>query len=454
MRFDLSRQPLVPAFATMLLFIVLTVWKMPSSVPAGAVCDGHIPAGRGTEPTTGVVRGVGTETGRSVPAAEVVGQAADTSSANRMADSGTTAEVSGGRAQEYAGAATGDSSHGDRALRDGVDTLLRAEECRAQPDEAAAARAAGSSAAADAPYAGGAGVEEVAEGAGGVVASPAELLGRFQAASPGWARLCAALTLLWAGLSLGRMTVRRNLYGVGSCIAMPLFGMTLCLLPTGGESLAAYVAALLLALSIRYCGRAYRNGYAFDSIFRAAFCLGAIPLLVPAALPLYLLLPFAALLFRRTVRETLVACFGLLLPAAVFVYVDWGAGEAFATALLRPGIAFLEGEPLDFVRSLPLATLCALGTLAGLSCVAVALFVARLYAVGTKARVILLYTLGVLVLTVVLLCGPAASPALFALLAVPVAVLLPLFFVRVRPVFSVPAYALLALAALAVFVMQ
>lgn len=455
MRFDLSRQPLVPAFATMLLFIVLTVCKMTSSAPADAVCDGGIPASCGTEPMPGGIRGAGAEAGRRVPTAAIAGWTTDPSTGDRMAGRGTSAEGLGSEAPRAADA-DGDAglSGNDRALCGCGDSVLRAEDVRVVPDGTAASHVVGSCAAVDVSYAGEANPGTAPDGSAGGVASPAALLGRFQSASPGWARLCAALTLLGAGLCLGRMTVRRNLYGVGSCIAMPLFGMVLCLLPAGGESLAAYVAALLSALSIRYCGRAYRNGYAFDSIFRAAFCLGAVPLLVPAALPLYLLLPFAALLFRRTVREMLVASFGLLLPVAVFVYVDWGAGEEFATALLRPGVAFLAGVPLDFVCGLPPAALCVLGALAGLSCLAVGLFLTHLYAVGTKARFILLYTLGVLVLTAALLCGPAASPALFPLLAVPVAVLLPLFFVRVRPVLSVPAYAVLALAALAGFFMQ
>ena len=180
----------------------------------------------------------------------------------------------------------------------------------------------------------------------------------------------------------------------------------------------------------------------------------SIPLLVPAALPLYLLLPFAVLLFRRTVRETLVAIFALLLPVAVFVYVDWGAGEAMATASLRPLVAFATGVPLEFLCRLSLAVQLALGAMAGLALVASGLFLAHLYAVGSKARFILLYTLGVTVLTGLLVCMPSASPALFGLLAVPVAILAPLLFVRLRSAFAVPLYLLLALAALGSAFMQ
>lgn len=472
MRFDLSRQPLVPAFLTLLFFTVLTVWRMPSRTPFAPVrCEAPAACADGASsevfrPDRGGVRSAESEqtptlrTADSVAAsAEVdtlvsmlpdslVGRAlvAATPQGHSAAEATPRADLSAAAMQE----GLDDSLRRAGLRREGVAAADRSDTNPAGPGCGAAAGTTGSTL----PTVSARAAQPAAGGPCGAVAWPSELLARFQAARPGWAQLLAALSLLYAGLCLGRMTVRRNLYGSGTCIAMSLFGMAVCLLPAGGESLAASLAAALSALSIKNCGRAYRNGYAFDSIFRAALYLGAIPLLVPAALPLYLLLPFAVLLFRRTVRETLVAIFALLLPVAVFLYVDWGAGEAIATAALRPLVAFATGVPLEFLCRLSLAVQLALGAMTGLALVASGLFLAHLYAVGSKARFILLYTLGVTVLTGLLVCVPSASPALFGLLAVPVAILVPLLFVRLRSAFAVPLYLLLALAALGSAFMQ
>ena len=55
------------------------------------------------------------------------------------------------------------------------------------------------------------------------VSSPGELLAQFQAAHPVWARWIAGLLMLFTGMSIGRLTVRYNLYSVGTCLAIPLY---------------------------------------------------------------------------------------------------------------------------------------------------------------------------------------------------------------------------------------
>ena len=56
------------------------------------------------------------------------------------------------------------------------------------------------------------------------LSTPAELLARFQAACPGWSRWIGGFLILFVGMSLGRLTVRYNLYSVGTCLAIPLYG--------------------------------------------------------------------------------------------------------------------------------------------------------------------------------------------------------------------------------------
>lgn len=154
-------------------------------------------------------------------------------------------------------------------------------------------------------------------------------LARFQAAYPVWARLAAGFMILFTGMCTGRIAIRYNLYGVSTCLPIPLYAVVACghrfgrKLPDGIRRLDAAALA-----AKNYC-RSYCNGYGFDAIFRASLYLGLLPLVYAPATPLVLILPLAILLFRRTFREVVVAAAGLILPVLTACYVSWGAGEEF-----------------------------------------------------------------------------------------------------------------------------
>lgn len=154
-------------------------------------------------------------------------------------------------------------------------------------------------------------------------------LARFQAAYPVWSKFAAGFMLLFTGMCAGRITIRYNLYTVGTCLPIPLYAIVACGIATGGNYLAGFAASMLLALATKNYCRAFCNGYGFDAIFRASLYLGLMPLVYAPALPLLLLLPLAVLLFRRTFREVVVATAGLLLPIFTACYVSWGSGAEF-----------------------------------------------------------------------------------------------------------------------------
>ncbi len=282
------------------------------------------------------------------------------------------------------------------------------------------------------------------------VATPEELLLRLQTAFPVWSRVISLLLLLFSGMCIGRITVRYNLYSVGSCLAIPLFGIGACLVAKGPIFLGAFVAATLTALVLKHFCRAFCNGYAFDAIFRASFYLGTLPLVSPAALPLLLLLPLALLLFRRTTREAVVASVGLILPGAIFCYANWGAGGAFFAPLVFLTQEAVSGLPLAFPQSLSVVQAGFAATLLLLCIAAVTLFSTNVYTVGTKPRFILVFAVCTLVLAILALAGPAASYATLASAIVPAAVLIPLFFIRMRPGLALAIY--LGLLGFAVFI--
>lgn len=272
------------------------------------------------------------------------------------------------------------------------------------------------------------------------IGTPARLVVDFQAARPGWARALATLAFVLSALATGRMTQRHALYGVSTCLAVPLAGLFMLGLMQGTGSLAVATGALLLAYSTKNFARSFRNGYAFDALLRGGGYLGMLVVLFPATLPLVALLPFAGLLFRRTLREAAVALFGAALPLLLFAYVNWGAGGRFAAPFEALGGVFV-GDYLAALRGLSSAVWFFAAFLILLDLAAIAALLRNLYGVGTQPRFILLYNIGVLALLLLHFAGPAASLALLPLAAVPSAVLVPVVFVRIRPALATLLYA-------------
>lgn len=282
---------------------------------------------------------------------------------------------------------------------------------------------------------------------------PGEWLADFEARHPGGARWIGGLLILFAGLSIGRLTARNNLYSVGTCLAIPLYGILLCGVGDGAL-LTASAAPALLALATKNYARSFRNGFGFDAIFRASLYLGLLPLVAPAALPLLLLLPLAVQLFRRTLRELAVALAGVMLPLFILCYVNWGAGGDFTAPALLLGQLFCCGPFPVLGTLLPLPKLLFAGAAAVLGLLASLFVFADRYAVGTKPRFVLLLACIMLVLTGGSLCGPAATAETATLLAVPVTLLLPFLFVRIHRSIAAPLYAALLAVAVANAILQ
>ena len=66
----------------------------------------------------------------------------------------------------------------------------------------------------------------------GAVRDALPLLGgqfaRFQAAYPVWSKFAAGFMLLFTGMCAGRITIRYNLYTVGTCLPIPLYAIVAC----------------------------------------------------------------------------------------------------------------------------------------------------------------------------------------------------------------------------------
>lgn len=276
-------------------------------------------------------------------------------------------------------------------------------------------------------------------------APTAEWLVRFEMQRPILSFVTAGVLLLGAGLTVGRIGVRYNLYSVGSCLGVSLYGLLACGILIGGDYLAGMLAAFLLARVFRFYCASLRNGYTFDALFRGSFSLGLLPLVYPPALVFVPLAGWALVCFKRTLREAVVTFAGLLLPAALAGYLWWAVAGSFAEPFAGLWQVFLASGGLTIFDPAAPAVPALLCFVLFLVLCAALFFLSERYASGTRVRAILFFDLGALALSALLFLVPSATASIFALAAVPAALLLPFLFVRIRPVLAAATYLTLLL---------
>lgn len=246
------------------------------------------------------------------------------------------------------------------------------------------------------------------------------------------ARTLCVFLIFYSGVTLGRMTVRYSLYSLHTYLAIPLYGFFACGLFVSSGFAVEYLSGALLVLSLNSFYASFRSGdYGFGAIFRGSLCIGIIPLIYTPALVLFLVIPLAVFLFKRSAREFLVASIGYLFPLFVICYLNWAMDGAFVTPVLVLFKAFIGVGDFWILNldSMSLAMLCV--TLLLFLCAGVCYFL-DIYAAGPKSRSILLFNLSLFIVIGSMLFMPCASAASVAMLAIPIAVVLPLLFVRLN----------------------
>ena len=265
----------------------------------------------------------------------------------------------------------------------------------------------------------------------------------FQHQHPTASHWIGGFLLLFTGVSLGRLTVRYNLYGSGTCLAISLYGMLMIGALGCGHYLTAILLSTLSALAIKNLCMSQRNGFGFDRIFRGGLFLALTILVEPTTVPLLLAVPMAVTHFRRTTLETIVAVSGLLFPIALLCYLNWALGGTLFAPLVALYRAFMAGEWLQAVYTSTLFEQGFAGALLLLVLLATVLFLTNSYNINIKARHILLFTSRLFWLLPAIFLLPAASPVLLAVIITPATLILPVLFVRIHQPLAQTLYLLL-----------
>ena len=200
-------------------------------------------------------------------------------------------------------------------------------------------------------------------------------------------------------------------------------------------SVSATLVPLLLILGSTQMIAAFKRSYQFEHVFKSAFCIGLLPMLYAPALPLVLIVPVTLVLYRRTLREAVVAAAGLLLPFFICSVVWWGLGDSFGLM----GHELLAGTTLGEDTALPALfgekgvwSKVYIGLFAALTLCSAIIILRTLPSLRTRAKKIHIHFLWLLLLCLISLLLPGSTIASLGVLAVPCCVTVSAFFIRYR----------------------
>lgn len=280
------------------------------------------------------------------------------------------------------------------------------------------------------------------------VATPiGTLLQAWQEHIPILSTIIWAVVLFCVGLGVGRLGVRYSIYPAYTLMGIPLFGVVAGAIMGSSDFLLTAVAALVMFLATKYMVRFVMRSERFNDLSLAMLCFGILPLIYAPLSPFYLVLPVLTLFVRGSWRDLVVSLASLLLPPFALCYWSWCAGEGFIAHATGLYSGLFIGSEFNLFGTLNFATIALLGIIIMMIASALALLVSDKYAIKSKSRVVLRFNTMLIVLLLVMFLFPSASATHFAIMAIPVAMLVPLFFVRMGMGITELSYRLMLLAA-------
>lgn len=224
---------------------------------------------------------------------------------------------------------------------------------------------------------------------------------------------------------------------------MVMFSLCSCCLFGCEEWLRSWATLLTLQFACRNFEEGFRRSYAFGDMFRGALFLGLVPLLYAPAATVLLTLPLLVFLFHRPAREVPVIVVGACLPLAISSYVWWGMGYDFDYVFQQTIAAALTESNYSLFGGAQLFDLLAMGAVLFVVLMSLGVYIIELRALKFKARRI--HVFYIILATMIFASSLAAGSdcCTWLLMSLPIAVAMPLLFVRAENRFSMATYLLI-----------
>lgn len=257
-------------------------------------------------------------------------------------------------------------------------------------------------------------------------------LNRVIGAWPFIATLLAAVMIFWNSVLLVRIVSRNMILTDRSYMPMIIYLLVSAGCYLGSSSLSALIISSLMIYSFDRMLVSFRRVIQYGSLFNSTLLLG-IALLIWSHTVVYIpLLVVALVLFKKGWREWIVAWMGLILPLVICSYVYWGMGYSFTYVCVCLWNCLLAvGMPGGFMDVWKHPELMLFGVISLLTIILSQVsFWRRASTIRTRAYKSYIYFLWILLFSALLFVIPGRSVTDLPLLAIPLAIIIPSYFIR------------------------
>lgn len=255
-------------------------------------------------------------------------------------------------------------------------------------------------------------------------------------------RVLLHLLVLLNGVIITRMGTKNMLYVGKTYMPILFYPIIFCGIFFHPQSINIALGSLFLIISLQLFIKSFiRTGNA-SCCFSGAISLSVAGIIFPPLFITALFMPFVLRALYRSFREISVAIFGLLTPIFIVSYFSWAAGSDFMDLSRSIIHSLVTGSNPLLSTKLPADRIFVVAILLILTAASLWGFISTKEGMRTHAYRILLSAILIMVSFVVVIALSYSFTAGVQLMAIPLAVILPYFFVRFPGKFSLSLYML------------
>lgn len=228
-----------------------------------------------------------------------------------------------------------------------------------------------------------------------------------------------------------RIGTKNILYTAKTFISLIFYTILSCGIYISSDSFNLLLSSLFMLMGFELFISAFHRQKNSGSCFTGGLLLGVAGLIYT---PFFILLPAVPIilsLFFRDGREQVTGVIGSLVPLFAISYIEWGVGGNFLTMPLDTLRYFVSPPTVVLqVESLTLATGFIFALVIFLITLSIGALASSRRHIRTRPMQISIAAIVVLICFAVLLLLPCSSVAVVQMMAIPIAIIAPHFFVR------------------------
>ncbi len=249
----------------------------------------------------------------------------------------------------------------------------------------------------------------------------------------------------YAVLRLTRATIRTKLYPTSTFATMAIASVTLMATTSGADYFKLLVVATLACECLGRLIGCFRPRTKANRLFSAMIAAGCMPLIDGRLTIAILVILTLIVLLRHSVRETIIAIAGALLPLFAVSYIEWCCGGEFYAQYIALWNSILRPENYSYESYATLPRLIFLALLTLMQICSSTIYTSDRMSLGPGVRNAWEFMqISFYLLAVVYILLPSTSVAAFVVVAILSAPMLPLLFLKLPPYLSLLLFAIIS----------